>query len=249
MRARRALSRLLASLSDRLSRAAAAVGAREKPLGQEDVGLLREVIDLLPHPIAIRDEKQRFVLANRALAARYGSTSLWLEGRTEAELSSSAFRGLCSGGGSAAPIDALEEAWTDAAGEGRVFWTHRVPFRQRGRRIVLSVSVDVTESKRAQEDEERRLAAAVEAAGRPWRNTFDSMHVALVVLGADGRVLRANRTAADGLSQRIAHLPGQRWGELARDEPWLSAARLADAARANGRRGHAEVLDPESATA
>lgn len=217
--------------------------AREsvRPSAESDVemmGLLRRVIDLLPHHISIRDGDGRFLLANRALAGRYGLTPERIEGRTEEELPA------------AAPVlvesaPSVEEAFVDAAGDERQLSTVRVPFRNGERDAVLGVSTDITERKRARE-KERRLAAAVEAAARDWRHTFDSMRAAVMVLGVDGLVLRANRTAADWLSVHVASLPGTRWADLAQAEPWRRAAEMVEAARAARRGAGAEVRDPET---
>lgn len=94
--------------------------------------------------------------------------------------------------------------------------------------------------------EERRLAAAVEAAARDWRETFDAMSAAMMVIAADGTVLRANRTSADWLGLPVASLPGKRWSDLGTREPWRRAAELADAARRSSGGLDAEVSDPDS---
>jgi PAS domain S-box-containing protein len=210
----------------------------------EALALLRRVIDLLPHHISVRDATGRFVLANRALAGRYGLTPDRMEGRTEAELTA----GAAPSSDEEPPAPAVEETFTDASGAERALSTVRVPFETGGSEAVLGLSIDITERRLARE-QERRLAAAVEAAARDWRATFDSMRAAVMVLGKDGVVLRANRVAADWLSVHVASLPGMRWGELAQGEPWRRAAELVDAARAGARGGGAEVRDGESGTA
>jgi PAS domain S-box-containing protein len=96
---------------------------------------------------------------------------------------------------------------------------------------------------------EARLTAAVEAAARHWRETFDAMPLAIMVLDGDGTVLRANRSAAEALSLPVASLPGQRWARLAVREPWSRAAQLVEAVRAGGSDGAAEVCDEASGMA
>ena len=208
--------------------------------------LLRRVIDLLPHHIFVRDEGGRFLLANRAQAERYGLTPERLEGRTEDDLRATRPLGAAAVGLEIAP--SVEETFVDASGAERELSTVRVPFQAGERQVVLGVSTDITDRKRARE-QERRLAAALESAARDWRDTFDSMRAAVMVLSRDGIVLRANRTAADWLSVHVASLPGTRWAELAGNEPWRRAAEMVDAARAGGRGGGAEVRDPESGAA
>ncbi|MET0553186.1 MAG: ATP-binding protein [Vicinamibacteria bacterium] len=210
------------------------------------MSLLRRVIDLLPHHICVRDEHGRFLLANRALAGRYGLTPEGLEGRTEDELVPGRPPGAVPL--AAEPSPSVEETFVDASGDERALSTVRVPFQAGERPVVLGVSIDVTERRRARE-QERRLAAAVESAARDWRATFDSMRAAVMVVSRDGVVLRANRTAADWLSVHVASLPGTRWADLAAAEPWRRAAEMVEAARAGGRGGGSEVRDPESGAA
>ena len=135
------ISRLLASLADRLEAWLVRSETRAAIARNEDVGLLRQVIDLLPHHISIRDEEGRFVLANRALAARYALTPVWLEGRSEQDLARIPIARPVS---APPPPPAFEETCTDANGCTRTFSTLQVPFRQRGRRMTLSVSVELT---------------------------------------------------------------------------------------------------------
>jgi PAS domain S-box-containing protein len=211
----------------------------------EALSLLRRVIDLLPHHIFVRDDAGRFLLANRALAGRYGLTPGDLEGRTESDLPAARPPDTARPAVEAAP--STEETFVDASGDERVLSTVRVPF-QAGGQVLLGVSIDVTERRRARE-QERRLAAAVESAARDWRATFDSMRAAVMVVSRDGVVRRANRTAADWLSVHVASLPGTRWADLARAEPWRRAAEMVEAALAGGRGGGSEVRDPESGAA
>jgi PAS domain S-box-containing protein len=224
---------------------------RSEEKGPSDIenamALLRHVLDRLPHHICVRDREGRFVLANRALAESYGVTPDRLEGRTEAELAAVRDR-VRPPAWDDEPAAAVEETFTDADGAARTLSTVRVPFQTGSRHAVLGISVDITERKRDRE-KERRLAAAVEAAARDWRDTFDSMSAALMVLNLDGVVLRANRVAADWLGVHVSSLPGQQWAEFARQEPWRRAAELVKACCALGRGGGAEVRDAESGTA
>lgn len=94
--------------------------------------------------------------------------------------------------------------------------------------------------------EERRLAAAVEAAARDWRDTFDAMSAAMMVLDAQGNVLRANRTAAEWLAVPVAALPGRRFDEFTGREPWRRSAELVTQARRGSGGVGAEVRGTDS---
>src|SRR5262245_34324969 len=77
----------LAGLAQRLRGQAAPRHRPPIPEGEEGIGLLRQVIDGLPHQVSVRDPQGRFLLANRALARRYGLRPDQIEGRTESDLS------------------------------------------------------------------------------------------------------------------------------------------------------------------
>ena len=120
---------------------------------------LRQVIDLVPHFIFAKDGEGRFLLANRAVADAYGTTVDRLIGRTDADFARSEeevrrFREddlevVRTG----EPRVGLEEPITDARGRVRHLQTTKIPFTfsGTGRPAVLGVSIDVTDSRAAEE--------------------------------------------------------------------------------------------------
>jgi len=134
------------------ARAQAALGASE--------ARLRQIVDLVPHMIFVKDREGRFLLANRAIAEAHGTTVAGLVGRTQAEL------GL---NGELLPawreedrkvIDegvvsfVAEEPFRDAAGGLRFLQTTKVPLvlEDGVTRAALGVGIDVTERKRADDE-------------------------------------------------------------------------------------------------
>jgi PAS domain S-box-containing protein len=63
-----------------------------------------------------------------------------------------------------------------------------------GRRLVISMALDVTERRRAEKESER--------IAREWQSTFDATNDAIWILDRDQRVLRSNKTA-----ERFFHRP------------------------------------------
>jgi PAS domain S-box-containing protein len=126
---------------------------------RESEARLRQVIDLVPHFIFAKDEEGRFLLVNRAVAEAYGTTVDQLIGRTDADFARSEeearhFREddlevMRSGH----PKLVVEEPITDARGRVRCLQTTKIPFASSGtgRPAVLGVSIDITETKLAEE--------------------------------------------------------------------------------------------------
>jgi two-component system, cell cycle sensor histidine kinase and response regulator CckA len=126
---------------------------------RESEARLRQVIDLVPHFIFAKDEDGRFLLANRAVAEAYGTTVEALIGRTDADFARSPEEALhfreedLEVIRSGLPRSTPEESITDSQGRVRVLQTAKIPFASSGtgRPAVLGVSIDVTESKAAEE--------------------------------------------------------------------------------------------------
>ncbi|MEI6147491.1 MAG: PAS domain S-box protein [bacterium] len=120
---------------------------------------LRQVIDLVPHAIYARDKTGRLVLANRRFAELAGvsceallagESGGWMGGVDRAD---SRQRDDCDVIETGEPRIIPEETWIDSAGVSRVLQTVKVPFTPvgRGGPAVLCVSLDITETKRLQE--------------------------------------------------------------------------------------------------
>ena len=117
---------------------------------------LRQIIDLVPDLVFVKNREGEYLLANEATAAAYGKTPEEVEGRTEAEIipdveDSEAFRQddlevIESG----EPKTVGEETLTTAAGETRILQTTKIPYEvsETGDDAVLGYARDVTELKR-----------------------------------------------------------------------------------------------------
>jgi len=195
---------------------------------------LREMLDLLPHPVYVKDAGGRFTFVNHALAQACGASPGDLIGATAAALPGSAAErddfsaadARVISRGEAAP--AGEEWFTDAAGGRRLLEITRVPFRDplRGQRGVIGIGVDVTARHEA-ESLGARIASALDQAGE-----------AITVLDVEGRIVFANPAFIDmmdfhghdvrGLTMAAFAVPGSNDDELIasiastlkRGEPW-----------------------------
>jgi len=114
---------------------------------------LRQIIDLLPQFVFVKDETGEFLLANEATAEAYGTTVGNLEGATDADFADSKadieqFRAddqavIESG----EPKYIPEESLTTADGETRLLETTKIPYDpvETDGDAVLGVSMDITE--------------------------------------------------------------------------------------------------------
>jgi len=121
---------------------------------------LRQIIDLVPHLIFAKDRDGRFLLANRTVAAAYGTTVEELIGKRDSDYHPSGEelnhfladdRAVIDSG---RPKFVPEEILVDAHGKRHVLQTTKIPFTAAGSNepAVLGVAIDVTDLKRAEED-------------------------------------------------------------------------------------------------
>lgn len=130
---------------------------------------LRQIIDLVPHFIFVKDINGKFVIVNKAVADAYGTTVGKLTGMTDADFAKSEeearfFREndlevINSG----KPRIIPEEQITDYRGRVRYLSTTKIPFTYSEEQLpaVLGVCIDITEQ-RWIEEQNRKLSQAVE---------------------------------------------------------------------------------------
>ncbi len=130
---------------------------------------LRQIIDLVPHFIFVKDINGKFIIVNKATADAYGTTVEKLTGMTDADFAKSEeevrfFREndtevINSG----TPRIIPEEKITDSRGKVRYLSTTKIPFTFSEKELsaVLGVAVDITEQ-RWVEEQNRKLSQAVE---------------------------------------------------------------------------------------
>lgn len=157
---------------------------------QRHTGLFRKIIELLPVGITLQAQDGRFVLANGAAAAQFGSAPETMIGLSPAALLPSEEAKLRR----AREIEVIEsgrdgdivECYAGADGS-RTLLTSQKPVRVGGETLVVSASFDITERKQAEDDLKRR-ACFDELTGLPNRRVAEQQVDALIDLkGTEGR--------------------------------------------------------------
>ncbi|WP_193309804.1 PAS domain-containing protein [Halorubrum halophilum] len=116
---------------------------------------LRQIIDLVPDLVFVKNREGEYLLANEATARAYGKTPAEIEGKSEAEIipdrdDSEEFRqddlAVIESG---EPKEIPEETLTTATGETRILQTVKIPYKisETDEDAVLGYARDVTELK------------------------------------------------------------------------------------------------------
>ena len=120
---------------------------------------LRQIIDLVPHFIFVKDEVGKFQIVNKAVAVAYGVTVEDIKGKYDMDFASNKndaaifikddLEVINSGKQKFIP----EEQITDSKGNIRFLETTKIPFNTSitEKRTILGVSVDITERKMSEE--------------------------------------------------------------------------------------------------
>ena len=203
------------------------------------------LLNMVASLVIVVDPRGRVVRFNRACEQTSGWTEAELRGRVfwealrPAETREDVARYYR---GDASPLElpaAYEAEWQTRSGERRLIsWINRPVFDSAGAvTYVLGTGTDVTDR--------RRLESDLRRAAYEWRETFDGLPLGVVVVDAEGRVLRANRTAIEHAGR-----PGWRnlidapLADLGPGEPWAALGGLAADLRRGRRPAAREVSDP-----
>lgn len=172
---------------------------------------LRQVIDLIPHFVFAKDEAGRFLLANRAVAEAYGTSSIHILGKTDWHFSTdeSEVRAFIADDSevirSGRPKVIPEERITTAGGDTRLLQTTKIPFTfgATNETGILGVSVDITELRRTEEELRRRT--------EELDHFFSVALDLLCIADTDGIFHRVNREWERLLGYAQSDLEGRRF--------------------------------------
>jgi PAS domain S-box-containing protein len=100
-------------------------------------------------------------------------------------------------------------------------------------RFSIAVVEDVT-ARRQAENEQQRLEAALRHAASEWARTFDSLPSAVLLVDAEGRVIRLNRATWELAGRPLADCLGRPLAKLGAGAPWSTSLPLPAAALRDG---------------
>jgi len=202
------------------------------------------LLDMVASLVIVVDPEGRIVRFNRACEQTSGWAEAELRGRAfwdalrPAETRLEVSRHYQGGNSTLGLPAAYEAEWQTRSGERRLIsWINRPVFDSTGAvTYVLGTGTDVTDR--------RRLEGDLRRAAFEWRETFDGLPLGVVVADAEGRILRANRTA-------VEHAGRPSWkdvidaplAELGPGEPWVALGELAADLRHGGAPAAREVSD------
>lgn len=190
---------------------------------------LRTVIDLVPHFIFAKDFHGRFTLANRAVAAAYGTTPEGLLGKSDRDFNADEEQVVHFVADDQEVIRSGKEKWipeeviTDAEGRTRYLQTTKIPYRGLGSDVpsVLGVAIDITNRKR---DEQ-----ALKTSEQRFREIFDSVEDAIFIHDAgSGRILDVNRRMLEMYALSYQRALASTPEDLSEGRPPYSAAEVAE---------------------
>jgi PAS domain S-box-containing protein len=166
---------LLSNLAEDLARALqglkneAARNRAEESL-RESEAQLRQIIDLVPHMIFVKDWNGKYLLANKAVAEGYNTSVSALTGKYHSDFHADnrQLQLMLQDDREVMTTEEIkfipEEHYTDTQGNLRFLQTIKVPFLTSGdQKAVLGIAIDITERKRAEQEKERLEAQLVRA--------------------------------------------------------------------------------------
>jgi PAS domain S-box-containing protein len=206
--------------------------------------LAESLVDMVASLVVVLDCDGRILRFNRACVQATGWSEEELRGRPLWEVLRPQGMGeeverFYRGEGSAHDLPAtLETEWLIRSGERRlVSWINRPVLDASGAIVsVISTGADVTER--------RKLEADLRGAALEWRATFDGLPLGVLVVDAEGRVVRANRAAVEQSGRsRWSDLLKEPLGALGPGEPWTALGELVRSLHAGGSPPAREVSD------
>jgi len=177
-------------LANRIHNAVERRHQRERAQATRD--RLRQIINIIPQLIFVKDESGTFLLVNEATADAYGTTVDNLEGITDADIAKSEAEADHFYADDQAVIEAgepkfiPEEELTTADGETRLLETRKIPYDpvETDGNAVLGISTNITQrKKREQELQEKNTVL---------RTVVESLPMGIIVENAERDVLIAN---------------------------------------------------------
>lgn len=193
----------------------------EQKLNENDLELsraqLRQIIDLVPHPIFVKDYEGRFLLVNKTKADMYGMTVEQLTGMLQRDcdpqseqltnMQASDQKVLSNNGSLVIP----EESFIDTTGKMHTLHTTKIPFAiaEGTPKAVLGVGIDITDRKLAEyalsqsEDRLRRALHYANIGSWDWDIETGALYWSERVAPLFGRDTGAMKTSYDAFLSAV----------------------------------------------
>ena len=165
---------------------------------------LRQIIDLVPHLIFVKDRTGRFLLVNEAHARSYNTTVEEQTGtyiqdyhQTEAEIAQSlADDAEVIDSGQMKVID--EEVYNDIFGVSHILQTTKIPFNVpgEGEPAVLAVAIDQTRQRQA-ETLLRQANTLLETSRNTLTNIIEQLPIGIQIMNRNGACIDVNQAFVD----------------------------------------------------
>ncbi|MGC9196421.1 MAG: PAS domain S-box protein [Syntrophobacteraceae bacterium] len=160
---------------------------------------LRQIIDLVPHMIFVRDAEGKYLLANRAVAAKYNTSVEAILGKKffdlhpQEEERDRMLKDDLEVIRSGKTIFVPEEPWSDSEGNLHYLQTFKAPFHTNGENIrsVLGVAIDITEHKRI-EKALRQSEEKLRESEKRYRSVVENMQDVFYRTDLDGVITLVN---------------------------------------------------------
>ena len=170
---------------------------------QDSEATLRQIIDLVPHMIFVKDGDGKFLLVNRAVASGYDTSVEAVTGKNQADLHPDKNelermllddREVMRNGKT---LFIPEESFTDAQGNLHYRQTTKVPFHTNGGNIeaVLGVAIDITERKRI-ENALRQSEEMLRESEELYRSVVENMQDVFYRTDKNGLITMASPSAS-----------------------------------------------------
>lgn len=150
---------------------------------RESAGLLKQVMEMVPALIAVKDRQGHYLLASRALAEMYKETPESITGKTQADLHPNLeeVRVFNISDEKAFQTGIIQEIarqnFTDCDGNHHILHTYKVPFDYEDRSVLLTIGMDMTRQVLAEDaaSEAETAAQSAQAASEAKSNFLATM--------------------------------------------------------------------------
>ncbi|MBX9853134.1 MAG: PAS domain S-box protein [Cytophagaceae bacterium] len=169
---------------------------KDKKTIEENRKMLRQVVDLVPHQIFLKDNEGRFILVNKAVADNYETTSDNMIGKKDSDFSNSEeakrFMEVDREVMDDMKIKIIpEEHLTDKTGFTRILQTTKMPFYldDESKPGLLGIAIDITERVRDKQ--------TIEENSKMLTQVIDLVPHQIYLKDSKGRYLLVNQGTAD----------------------------------------------------